>query len=63
MLKVGSKFKLATSGVLPTIYTVKEVHEDGTVTATYQSFSGLDQFVERETAPIEIQACIELEGA
>jgi hypothetical protein len=59
MLKVGSKFKLATSGVLPTIYTVKEVHEDDTVTATYKSFIGLGQYVERETAPIETQACIE----
>lgn len=60
MLKVGSKFKLKTAGVLPTIYTVKEVHEDGTVTATYKSFLGLGQYTTRETAPIEASACIEL---
>lgn len=59
MLKEGTKFTLRGAGVRPVIYTVKEVHEDGTVTATYKSFLGLGQYVERETAPIETQACIE----
>lgn len=61
MLTVGTKFKLNTAGVLPTIYTVKEVHEDDTITATYKSFIGLGQYVERETAPIEASACIKLQ--